>query len=102
MRRPFHLAFPVADLAQTRHFYGEVLGCKEGRSAPKWVDFDFFGHQISAHLKPEALSTTLTNFVDGDGVPLAFDLPPIEPTQACWVLPVDVAWHCEAGTENAN
>jgi len=70
MRRPFHLAFPVADLAQTRHFYGEVLGCKEGRSAPKWVDFDFFGHQISAHLKPEALSTTLTNFVDGDGVPV--------------------------------
>ncbi len=70
MRRPFHLAFPVSNLADTRHFYGAVLGCREGRSAPKWIDFDFFGHQISAHLKPEACAEALTNAVDGDGVPV--------------------------------
>lgn len=48
----FHLAFPVTDLDSTRKFYGSILGCKEGRSAPTWVDFDFFGHQISAHIAP--------------------------------------------------
>lgn len=68
-RPPFHLAFPVTDLAATRRFYGDVLGCAEGRSAERWVDFDFFGHQISAHLapaRPDAASTP----VDGDGVPV--------------------------------
>ena len=45
----FHLAFPVTDLAQARRFYGELLGCAEGRSSDDWVDFDFFGHQIVAH-----------------------------------------------------
>ena len=70
MTPPFHLAFPVADLAETRRFYGEVLGCPEGRCAPTWVDFDFFGHQLSAHLKPEALTDSPTNAVDGDGVPV--------------------------------
>ena len=51
--RPFHLAFPVHDLDAARHFYGEVLGCAEGRSADRWIDFDFFGHQIVAHLDAE-------------------------------------------------
>jgi extradiol dioxygenase family protein len=46
---PFHLAFPVHDLASARAFYGRVLGCREGRSSDEWVDFDFFGHQIVAH-----------------------------------------------------
>ena len=50
---PFHLAFPVASLAQARAFYGELLGCPEGRSSESWVDFDFHGHQIVAHLAPE-------------------------------------------------
>ncbi len=46
---PFHVAFPVDDLAAARHFYGEVLGCPEGRSSEKWIDFNLFGHQIVAH-----------------------------------------------------
>src|SRR5690242_19207902 len=50
---PFHLAFPVADLAATERFYVDLLGCRIGRQAEKWIDFDFFGHQISAHLRPE-------------------------------------------------
>ena len=51
---PFHLAFPVDDLAAARRFYGELLGCPEGRSAAHWVDFDLYGHQIVAHLAPES------------------------------------------------
>jgi extradiol dioxygenase family protein len=66
----FHLAFPVRDLASTRAFYGARLGCREGRSAPDWVDFDFFGHQISAHVRPEACRSAETNEVDGDDVPV--------------------------------
>ena len=67
---PFHLAFPIVDLASTRAFYGELLGCREGRSAPRWIDFDFFGHQISAHLVDAALKRAETNLVDGDDVPV--------------------------------
>ena len=68
---PFHLAFPVADLAQARQFYGELLGCPEGRSSEDWVDFDFYGHQIVAHLSPEeARRAAATNAVDGDAVPV--------------------------------
>ena len=48
--RPFHLAFPVRDLAEARAFYGGILGCPEGRSSASWIDFDFFGHQVVAHL----------------------------------------------------
>ena len=69
-RVPFHLAFPVHDLAAVRAFYGGVLGCPEGRSSPEWVDFDFFGHQIVAHLAPEETGGTATNPVDGHGVPV--------------------------------
>ncbi len=67
--RPFHLAFPVKDLAEARAFYGGVLGCPEGRSSPSWVDFDFFGHQIVAHLSKGA-ATAATNEVDGENVPV--------------------------------
>jgi uncharacterized protein len=67
---PFHLAFPVLDLESTRCFYGELLGCTEGRSAPTWVDFDFFGHQISAHVKPDEARQAATKDVDGDNVPV--------------------------------
>ena len=66
---PFHLAFPVRDLPSTRAFYGDLLGCKEGRSADRWVDFDFHGHQISAHMA-EGPANYATNEVDGDNVPI--------------------------------
>jgi extradiol dioxygenase family protein len=66
---PFHLAFPVRDLAAARAFYGGVLGCREGRSSDRWVDFDFFGHQVVAHLTPGGLGDA-TNEVDGDNVPV--------------------------------
>ncbi|MGA9278490.1 VOC family protein [Ilumatobacter sp.] len=67
----FHLAFPVHDLAAARAFYGGVLGCPEGRSAPSWVDFDLFGHQLVAHLDHAASERIqLTNPVDGDDVPV--------------------------------
>jgi extradiol dioxygenase family protein len=49
-RPPFHLAIPVSDLAASRQFYGELLGCPEGRSSERWIDFDLFGHQVVAHL----------------------------------------------------
>lgn len=68
--RPFHLAFPVRDLAEARAFYTGVLGCGEGRSSAEWVDFDFFGHQIVAHLAPEAKGDAAVNPVDGHGVPV--------------------------------
>ncbi len=66
----FHLAFPVRDIAEARGFYGGLLGCPEGRSAPDWVDFDFYGHQVVAHLAPEECGTAATNAVDGDSVPV--------------------------------
>jgi len=67
---PFHLAFPVDDLASARSFYGELLGCPEGRSADEWVDFDLYGHQIVAHLAPEAARARASNPVDGEDVPV--------------------------------
>jgi extradiol dioxygenase family protein len=65
----FHLAFPVDDLAQARHFYGSVLGCPEGRSSDSWIDFDFYGHQIVAHLAPNEADSDVTSPVDGHDVP---------------------------------
>jgi extradiol dioxygenase family protein len=67
---PFHLAFAVHDLAAARGFYGELLGCPEGRSSERWVDFDFFGHQLVAHLVADARAADPTNPVDGDQVPV--------------------------------
>lgn len=69
--RPFHLAFPVHNLAEARSFYGGLLGCPEGRSSAQWIDFDFFGHQIVAHLAPaRAGGDAAMNHVDGHGVPV--------------------------------
>ena len=68
--RPFHLAFPVHDLAEARRFYGDVMGCAEGRASGQWVDFDFYGHQIVAHLDPSARSVAISNPVDGHDVPV--------------------------------
>lgn len=67
---PFHLAFPVHDLALARAFYRDVLGCKEGRSSDEWIDYDFFGHQIVAHLSPGANKLAGHNQVDGKHVPV--------------------------------
>lgn len=67
---PFHVAFPVSDLPAARHFYGQVLGCAEGRSADDWIDFDLFGHQIVAHRVPGAPTRSDHNPVDGHDVPV--------------------------------
>ncbi|MDX2122609.1 MAG: VOC family protein [Gemmatimonadota bacterium] len=67
---PFHLAFPVHDLAAARAFYGGLLGCPEGRSSDRWVDFDFHGHQVVAHLSPEETGVARANPVDGKEVPV--------------------------------
>jgi len=69
-RPRFHLAFPVRDLAEARAFYGDLLGCPEGRSSDEWVDFDFYGHQIVAHLSPNEAGHKEHNQVDGDAVPV--------------------------------
>ncbi|MFD2263259.1 VOC family protein [Lacibacterium aquatile] len=71
--RPFHIAFPVDDLAAARHFYGTVLACPEGRSSDEWIDFNLYGHQIVAHLKPRkpgSASDEHHNAVDGHAVPV--------------------------------
>lgn len=67
---PFHVAFPVHDLALARQFYGETLGCPEGRSSDDWIDFNFYGHQIVAHLAPGETGLAQRNAVDGHGVPV--------------------------------
>ena len=66
----FHLAFPVTDLGEARRFYGEFLGCREGRSSDDWVDFDFFGHQIVAHKVDATRMADATSLVDGQNVPV--------------------------------
>ena len=68
----FHLAIPVDDLAAARHFYGELLGCPEGRSAERWVDFDLYGHQVVVHQVDGTAGDAVrgTNPVDGDHVPV--------------------------------
>jgi len=68
--QPFHLAFPVHDLAAARAFYGDLLGCPEGRSSEQWIDFDLRGHQIVAHLDPTMRPAGFTNPVDGHDVPV--------------------------------
>lgn len=83
---PFHLAFPVDDLSAARAFYGGLLGCREGRSSAAWIDFDFYGHQVVAHLSPEEVRRAPANPVDGKDVPVRhFGV----------VLPWD-AWHALA------
>ncbi len=66
----FHHAFPVHDLAAARQFYGEILGCPEGRSADDWVDFNLHGHQLVAHLDTNSKARPMTNPVDGHDVPV--------------------------------
>lgn len=68
--RPFHLAIPVRDIESTRAFYVDTLGCSVGRESEHWIDFNFLGHQLSAHVQPEELSPPRTNPVDGKDVPV--------------------------------
>jgi extradiol dioxygenase family protein len=68
--RPFHFAFPVHDLDAARGFYGGVLGCAEGRSSDRWIDFDLYGHQIVAHLDEGVRAANVSNPVDGHDVPV--------------------------------
>lgn len=70
MVRPFHVAFPVTDLAATRNFYETLLGCTVGRTNDRWIDFNLFGHQITAHLAATELQPTAANWVDGKSVPV--------------------------------
>ena len=70
MPQPFHFAFFVRDLDSTRRFYGEILGCREGRSTDTWVDFDFFGNQISAHTTGQVTPTQKTGKVEDILVPM--------------------------------
>ncbi|MEM0998263.1 MAG: VOC family protein [Bacteroidota bacterium] len=68
--RPFHVAFPVKDLDATRNFYVNLLGCKIGRSAATWIDFDLYGHQLSAHVASDEFAEAEVNAVDGKNVPV--------------------------------
>jgi len=71
MATVFHLAYPIKDIEQTRAFYAGLLGCAQGRETKTWIDFNFFGHQLSLHLKPEAFNgPDPTNDVDGKDVPV--------------------------------
>ena len=67
--RPFHLAFPVLNINETIQWYTKILGCKVGRQDKRWVDFNFYGHQISAHLVDQKIKFKNTNKVDGDNIP---------------------------------
>lgn len=70
MTRPYHYAFKVKDLDSTRAFYVDLLGCREGRSTDTWVDFDFFGHQLSAHISDHIPELDYCGHVDGIKVPI--------------------------------
>jgi len=67
--RPFHLAFPIHDINQTIDWYKNILGCTIGRQDTRWVDFNFFGHQISGHLIDKNIKQIKTNLVDGENIP---------------------------------
>jgi extradiol dioxygenase family protein len=70
MNNLFHLAFPVHNLAAARDFYGGVLGCEEGRSSDRWIDFNLYGHQIVAHLAENSAGVRTSNSVDANDVPV--------------------------------
>lgn len=70
MIRPFHVAFPVRDLSEARAFYESVLGCAVGRTDARWIDFNLFGHQVTAHLVDDDVAAIGTNWVDGKTVPV--------------------------------
>ncbi len=83
--RPFHLAIPVRDLEECQYFYGELLGCSQGRSSSDWIDWDFFSHQLVTHVNPnlgtDGKVTLHYNGVDGKGVPVPHFGVVLSPTQ---------------------
>ena len=111
-RPRFHLAFPVRDLAEARAFYGDLLGCPEGRSSAEWIDFDFYGHQIVAHLAPGEPGNAKTNPVDGEDVPVRHFGLILSPTQwagmaqrleaagTVFIIPPQVRFKGEAGEQS--
>lgn len=68
--QPFHLAIPVTNIETTRSFYVDILGCSSGRETTRWIDFDFFGHQLSAHVVDNPDFTVPRNVVDGEQIPV--------------------------------
>lgn len=109
MRSLFHLAYHVTDLVQARAFYGDLLGCKEGRSTDTWVDFDFFGHQISLHLG-DPFATSATGQVGQHMVPMPHlgvilliddwkDLAVKLDGAVDWVIPPTVRFEGEPGEQ---
>ena len=110
MKSLFHLAYHVHDLDAARRFYGGVLGCREGRSTETWVDFDFFGHQISLH-RGEPFSTTNTGRVGDKLVPmphlgLVLELPDwqaladrLTAAQVDFVMPPQVRFEGQPGEQ---
>ena len=114
MLRPFHYAFLVRDLDAARHFYGNVLGCTEGRWAPTWVDFDFFGSQLSMHLSRDLPETKSVAEVDGVEVPMphfgavipwdAFDelASRLSAYNAEFLIPPEVRTRTRAGTRSSS
>jgi uncharacterized protein len=107
---PFHIAVQVRDIAEARRFYGEILGCPEGRSAADWVDFDLYGHQFVCHLNrqlgPRGRIDALLNAVDGHGVPVPHCGVVLEPP--AWAQLVErlrrheIEWVMEPCTRFAN
>lgn len=94
--RPFHLAFPVRDLESTRRFYLEVLGCGAGRSGDDWLDIDFFGSQIVAHVMEggeDCLPRVGVNEIDGHEVPLPHFGAVLAPTE--WAKMIDRLYDAE-------
>ena len=78
--RPFHLAFPVRNLKETKKWYTEILGCKVGRKSKDWIDFNMFGHQIVAHLS-NLENDIPRNEVDGENIPIRHFGVILEPTE---------------------
>ena len=68
--QPFHLAIPVDDLKAAEAFYGDLMGCSQGRRSDQWIDFDFFGHQLVTHFAPADCTEAATSQVDGKAVPV--------------------------------
>lgn len=108
---PFHLAIPVDDLEAAEAFYGDVLGCARGRRSDRWIDFNFFGHQLVTHLSPAACTGAPTSAVDGEDVPVrhfGVVLPPddwkrlaarLEKAGADFIIAPNIRFKGEAGEQ---
>ncbi len=110
---PFHYSFKVKDLPSTRQFYIDILGCKEGRSTDTWIDFDFFGHQLSAHLASQIPEPDYCGRVDQIAVPIphfgcilpldSFKIiqQRLELAQIPFIIPPQIRYKGEAGEQHS-